>query len=160
EMSVEYAAGFHLVARVTELLGREETGEATADERLLLRLLTPVAKLFTGKQAVAVASEALEAFGGAGYVEGTRLPPLLRDAPVLSSWEGTTNVLALDLLRVLRAEGALEALQAEVDGQLNTVRGNALRTSTGRVARSLRTIIAHAETPMDDESRQAGARAF
>ena len=160
DMSVEYAAGFHLVARVTELLGREEAGEATADERLLLRLLTPVVKLFTGKQAVAVASEALEAFGGAGYVEDTGLPRLLRDAQVLSIWEGTTNVLALDLLRALRAEGALEALQAEVEGQLNTVRGNALRTSAGRVARSLRTILAHAGTPMDDESRQAGARAF
>ena len=53
-----------------------------------------------------MASEALEAFGGAGYVEDTGLPTLLRDAQVLPIWEGTTNVLALDaLLRTDLAEG-------------------------------------------------------
>ena len=160
DMAVEYAAGFHLVARVAELLGRDEAGEATPDERLLLRLLTPVAKLFTGKQAVAAASEALEAFGGAGYVEDTGLPRLLRDAQVLAIWEGTTNVLSLDLLRALREDGALAALAADVVRMLENVRGNALRASTGKVARSIKTIVAHAETPMDDECRQAGARAF
>ena len=59
-------------------------------------------KLTTAKQAVLVASEVLEAFGGAGYVEDTGLPVLLRDSQVLPIWEGTTNVLALDALRVLR----------------------------------------------------------
>jgi alkylation response protein AidB-like acyl-CoA dehydrogenase len=44
----------------------------------------------------------VEAFGGAGYVENTGVPPLLRDVQVLPIWEGTTNVLALDLLRVLK----------------------------------------------------------
>src|SRR2546423_15397630 len=70
-------------------------------ETLLLRLLTPVMKLTTGKQAVMVASEVLEAFGGAGYVEDTGLPQLLRDAQVLPIWEGTTNVLSLDTLHAL-----------------------------------------------------------
>jgi len=64
----------------------------------------------TGKQAVAVASEALEMFGGAGYIEDTGLPRLLRDAQVLPIWEGTTNVLALDALRGLGEGGVLEAL--------------------------------------------------
>ena len=63
-----------------------------------MRLLTPIAKLLTAKQAVAVVSECIEAFGGAGYVEDTGLPALLRDAQVLPIWEGTTNVLALDAL--------------------------------------------------------------
>jgi len=49
---------------------------------------------------VMVASEVLEMFGGAGYVEDTGLPVLLRDSQVLPIWEGTTNVLALDTLRV------------------------------------------------------------
>src|SRR5262249_17370039 len=51
----------------------------------------------------------LEAFGGAGYVEDTGLPVLLRDAQVLPIWEGTTNVLSLDALRAVAREGALEA---------------------------------------------------
>jgi hypothetical protein len=58
-------------------------------------------KLTTGKQAVTVLSEVIEAFGGAGYVEDTGLPQLLRDAQVLPIWEGTTNVLSLDTLRAL-----------------------------------------------------------
>jgi alkylation response protein AidB-like acyl-CoA dehydrogenase len=114
-LQAEYEAAFHLTFRVAELLGREEAGEigAGADEASLLRVLTPVAKLTTAKQAVAVVSEALECFGGAGYLEDTGLPALLRDTQVLPIWEGTTNVLALDTLRALRAEGGFEALAAE-----------------------------------------------
>ena len=50
-----------------------------------------------------------EAFGGAGYIEDTGLPLLLRDAQVYPIWEGTTNVLALDLLRALAKSGAAAA---------------------------------------------------
>jgi hypothetical protein len=50
----------------------------------------------------------LEAFGGAGYVEDTGLPLLLRDSQVLPIWEGTTNVLALDALRALSKEEGLK----------------------------------------------------
>src|SRR6185503_3538699 len=100
-LEVEFEGAFHLAMRVAELLGREECGVATESEARLLRLLTPIAKLVTGKQAVAVASEVLECFGGAGYVEDTGLPRLLRDAQVLPIWEGTTNVLAYDVLRAL-----------------------------------------------------------
>ena len=81
------------------LLGKVEHGAASDDEKRCLRALIPITKLTTGKQAVAVASEALEAIGGAAYVEDTGLPVLLRDAQVLSIWEGTTNVLSLDVLR-------------------------------------------------------------
>jgi acyl-CoA dehydrogenase len=91
------------------LLGRQEAGEASDEERGCLRLLTPLSKLSTAKQAVAAASEALEGFGGAGYVEDTGLPVLLRDAQVLPIWEGTTNVLSLDVLRAAAREGAFAA---------------------------------------------------
>ena len=70
--------------------------------------LHPLAKLFTAKMAVSAASEVLECFGGAGYVEDTGLPVLLRDSQVLPIWEGTTNVLSLDVLRVLQGEKVLE----------------------------------------------------
>lgn len=105
-MEVESRGAFLLVMDVCRLLGREETGIATQLETHLLRLLTPVVKLYTGKQAVAVVSEGLESFGGQGYIEDTGLPGLLRDAQVLSIWEGTTNVLSLDVLRcVARSTG-------------------------------------------------------
>lgn len=112
-MQAEFEAAFQLAFFVVELLGKHEHGVANEDEEQLLRLLTPIAKLTTGKQAVALTSEALEAFGGAGYVEDTGLPTLLRDAQVLAIWEGTTNVLSLDVLRVLSRGDALPRLVAK-----------------------------------------------
>lgn len=100
--------------RAAELLGRDEAGAADDQDRALMRLLVPIAKLVTGKQAVAVTSEVLESFGGAGYVEDTGLPRLLRDAQVLPIWEGTTNVLSLDVLRVLSKGGSLEPIEREI----------------------------------------------
>jgi alkylation response protein AidB-like acyl-CoA dehydrogenase len=113
-VEAEYEGAFLVAFRAVELLGKEETGELTEAEAALLRLLTPIVKLVTGKQGVAVASEILEAFGGAGYIEDTGLPRLLRDAQVLPIWEGTTNVLSLDLLRVLAKGGSLEPIAREV----------------------------------------------
>jgi alkylation response protein AidB-like acyl-CoA dehydrogenase len=114
DMQAEFEGAFHLTFRVVELLGREEAGVLTESEARLLRLLTPIMKLTTGKQCVAVLSEVIECFGGAGYVEDTGLPRLLRDAQVLPIWEGTTNVLSLDTLRALGKENALGDLRAEV----------------------------------------------
>ncbi len=114
-LEAEFRGAFQLTFRVVELMGAEESGEASPQEAALLRLLTPIAKLTTAKQAVAVTSEILEIFGGAGYLEDTGLPALLRDAQVLPIWEGTTDVLALDTLRVVGQQGGLEALQSEFD---------------------------------------------
>jgi len=111
-LRVQHEASLQLAFRAAELLGRDEAGVATERDQQVLRLLLPITKLVTGKQAVAGASEALEAFGGAGYVEDTHLPVLLRDAQVLPIWEGTTNVLSLD---VLRAIGGGESLAAYVE---------------------------------------------
>ncbi len=110
-MQAEFEAALHLTFLLVELIGRDETGELAPDEKDLLRLLTPIVKLTTAKQCVAVVSEALECFGGAGYVEDTGLPALLRDSQVFPIWEGTTNVLSLDALRALSSGAALEALR-------------------------------------------------
>ncbi len=114
-LQAEYEGALQLAFFGVELLGELEAGEADERRQALLRLLTPIAKLTTAKQAVLVASEVLECFGGAGYIEDTGLPVLLRDAQVLPIWEGTTNVLSLDVLRALsRDRDAFEALGAEV----------------------------------------------
>ena len=106
KMEVESRGNVQFVFEMARLLGLSETGKASAAEDMLLRLLTPVCKLYTGKQAVAIASEGLESFGGHGYVEDSGLPETLRDAQVLSIWEGTTNVLGLDVLRVFAKAGS------------------------------------------------------
>ena len=112
-MQAETEAAFHLTFRAVQLLGKEEARTLDDSEAALLRLITPLAKLTTGKQAVAIASEALESFGGAGYIEDTGLPHLLRDAQVLPIWEGTTNVLSLDVLRALARGTSLDVVDAE-----------------------------------------------
>jgi hypothetical protein len=67
---------------------------------------------------VAHASEVVEAFGGAGYIEDTGIPRLLRDAQVLPIWEGTTNVLSLDLARAERTGQAVGALLEDLEALL------------------------------------------
>ena len=86
---------------VSLLLGKSEANVASVDDLHLLRLLTPLLKLYTAKQAISVSSEGLETFGGQGYIEDTGLPTIFRDSQVLSIWEGTTNVLSLDVLRCI-----------------------------------------------------------
>jgi len=125
-LEAEREGAFLLAFRAAALLGRIEAGEADEAGRALFRVLTPLAKLTTGKQAVAVASEVVECFGGAGYVEDTGIPRLLRDAQVLPIWEGTTNVLSLDAVKALGTPGAQEALAAELRGHLAAVRDPAL----------------------------------
>jgi alkylation response protein AidB-like acyl-CoA dehydrogenase len=115
EMTAEADAALYLTMRMAQLLGRIEAGTATPGEVVLFRVGIALAKLYTAKQAVAVASEAIECFGGQGYMEDTGLPRLLRDAQVLPIWEGTTSVLALDVLRVLRKRDALDAVGAELE---------------------------------------------
>lgn len=95
-----FAFTFHIGA----LLGKEETGSITEAEKIELRCMTPILKLYTAKACMVGLSEICEGFGGAGYVENTGIPRLLRDAQVFSIWEGTTNVLALDFLRAFKKE--------------------------------------------------------
>lgn len=116
-LQAEFEAAFQLVFYVAELLGRAAQADATPADKALLRVLTPLAKLWTGKLAVRIASETCEAFGGAGYIENTGIPQLLRDAQVFPIWEGTTNVLALDVLRALGAHG-VDALAQAADALL------------------------------------------
>jgi len=99
-LAVDAHAAFALTAHAFSLLGRVEVLEDPLAEQEL-RLVAPIAKLTTGRLAVASASEYLECFGGAGYVEDTGMPRLLRDAQVLPIWEGTTNVLSVDVVRAL-----------------------------------------------------------
>lgn len=114
DMQAEFEGAFALAFEVAHLLGRVEQNAAKTQEAALLRLLTPLVKLWTGKMAVTLCSEALECFGGAGYIEDTGLPQLLRDAQVYAIWEGTTNVLSLDTLRALANHGSFAAVRQAI----------------------------------------------
>nr|CAA76079.1 SOS response Ada system protein [Geodia cydonium] len=104
QMEVETRGCTLLALETARLVGLQEAGLATKSDSLLLRLLNSINKLYTAKQAVSVISEGLESFGGAAIWRHWS-PCLLRDAQVGTIWEGTTNVLSLDLLRVLQKVG-------------------------------------------------------
>lgn len=160
-LEAEFQAGFMLSFRAVELLGRLEAKVATERDVLLQRLVTPLAKLTTGRQAVHVTSEVSEAFGGAGYVEDTGVPRLQADSQVLSIWEGTTNVLSLDALRALAKEGTLEALFHEVEGRLGGVRDAGLRPCVDAANSALEHARAWVSGAMGNPATlEAGARRF
>jgi alkylation response protein AidB-like acyl-CoA dehydrogenase len=135
-MEAETAGALALVMEIAALLGKSESGLASDDEKKRLRALVPIAKLTTAKQAVAVASEALEAFGGAGYIEDTGLPSLLRDAQVLPIWEGTTNVLSLDVLRAESRDGGFSALLQDTVARVEKLSSGALAKDAVELVRN------------------------
>jgi acyl-CoA dehydrogenase len=157
-LEVDAAGAFALAAHAFDLLGRVEVdADAAAADRL--RLVAPLAKLVTGKLAVAAASEYLECFGGAGYVEDTGLPRLLRDAQVLPIWEGTTNVLALDVLRALARGEGLTAVPAPLRDRAAAAAADPTAADVVAGARSLALGLGHALIAdlLDDHAAATGA---
>ncbi len=160
DMEAESAAALALVMECASLLGRSEAGVASEDERRRLRALIPLAKLTTAKQAVAIASEALECFGGAGYVEDTGLPRLLRDAQVLPIWEGTTNVLSLDVLRAEAKDGSFSAVLKDLSRRAELLARPLDRVAVTAVRDAVRTLVSAAQTAVaaGNEVLEASAR--
>src|SRR5436190_21919645 len=91
-------------------------GEEAAGSAAFKRLATAVTKYWVCKRAPMHAAEALECFGGNGYVEESGMPRLYREAPLMSIWEGSGNVAALDALRAMgRQPESVAAFFAEVE---------------------------------------------
>jgi putative acyl-CoA dehydrogenase len=104
-------------AAVVSALWLASTFEAGAGdaEAALSRLATPALKYWLCKRGPAVVAEAIEVLGGNGYVEESALPRLYREAPLNSIWEGSGNIMCLDVLRAARREpNAVAALLAEL----------------------------------------------
>ena len=159
-IEAEYAGAFCLAFRSVSLIGALEHG-GTEQEEKLARALVPIAKLTTAKQAVAVASEAIEACGGAGYVEDTGLPRILADAQVLPIWEGTTNVLSLDTLRALGKGGALEAIALEIETNVSSANDPGLAAPGNAARAAVKHAAAWVTEAMAQPARlEAGARRF
>jgi acyl-CoA dehydrogenase len=97
-------------------LGAADRGDAPA--RQLVRILTPLIKFRACRDARKVAGDAMEVRGGCGYIEEWAEARVLRDAHLGSIWEGTSNVVALDVMRAIRREDALAALQPALAAML------------------------------------------
>lgn len=116
DVEAAVALAFRLAAAVDEAAHDEHA-------RNWVRVMTPVTKFWVCKIAPALIYEAMECIGGNGYVEEGMLPRLYREAPVNAIWEGSGNVMALDLLRVLQREP--QAIAQVLDDIGVTAAGNA-----------------------------------
>jgi putative acyl-CoA dehydrogenase len=97
-------------------LGVRLAAAVDAGETAFLRLAGAAAKFWVCKRTPGVVAEAMEVLGGNGYVEDSGLPRLYRQSPLNSIWEGSGNVIALDVLRALgRSSESLAAVTAEID---------------------------------------------
>ena len=115
DLAVESEAATTLALRLAGAADRAARGDVV--EAALLRVALPAAKYWICKRTPMITAEALECFGGNGYIEDySPLPRLLRDSPLNSIWEGSGNVTALDVLRALtRSRDSADALLAEID---------------------------------------------
>jgi acyl-CoA dehydrogenase len=133
DMAVDHEAAMAYVFEAARLLSNRERAERAGKEAddaddayRLMRLLIPIAKLRTARTAVDTASYGMEVHGGNGYVNDFVTNRMLRDAQVLPIWEGTENILSLDVLRALEREDAHEPLREAIEDRLETASHPAL----------------------------------
>ena len=101
ESEAATALAMRLARAYDEAHADAQAGEDSSDAQLFKRLATAVGKYWVCKRAPNHAFEALECLGGNGYVEESGMPRLYREAPLASIWEGSGNVMSLDVLRAL-----------------------------------------------------------
>src|SRR5690606_12690160 len=105
-----------MVFQTAEALAASDGGDVAA--RPLARIMTPLIKYRACRDARKVTGDAMEVRGGCGYIEEWPDPRLVRDSHLGSIWEGTSNIVALDVIRAMRREGSGDALEAHVAGNL------------------------------------------
>lgn len=116
ELEVNTGACFEMIRYYDKV---HTTKDADNDERVMARMLIPLLKHRTGEEAKTASHQAIETHGGNGFIEEYITPRLLRDAQVLSVWEGPSNILALDLIRVMKKENGhdvfFRVMEREID---------------------------------------------
>jgi putative acyl-CoA dehydrogenase len=116
DLALESEAALLMCIRVARTI---DESAADAQAAALKRIGTALAKYYVCKRAPAAVGESLECLGGNGFVEESIMPRLYREAPLNSIWEGSGNINALDILRILRRQPAsLEAWRAEISPAL------------------------------------------
>lgn len=108
ELGAKYLADFLLVWRVLRAMDAAEQGDG--NEQHLLRMITPMAKWWSAENSVYSVRECMELMGGNGYIEDFIMPKLLRDINVLPIWEGSGNIIVLDMLRAAEKSRGLEII--------------------------------------------------
>ena len=159
EMLLDTEAAVSVVLNAAVMFDAWDAG--SADARRLLRLVTPLAKAWITARARVVASEAMNVRGGNGYVEEWVNARLLRDAYLGAIWEGSTNVVALDVQRAIVKDGCLVPFAAFVGARLDGVQERAAKPAADLVRAALADVQQRAAAWADLEQgdRELDARA-
>lgn len=113
DMALESEAATALFLRIGRAIGE---GDANPAQASLARIGTAIGKYWVCKRAPNLIYEAMECLGGPGYVEESILPRLYREAPLNSIWEGSGNIMCLDVLRAMfKDRGAIPAFITEIE---------------------------------------------
>jgi alkylation response protein AidB-like acyl-CoA dehydrogenase len=118
KQEVELRALYEVIALMDRVMGARRN--ASAEEELLFRLYVAIMKKESAEQAIHFTHEAIEMHGGNGYIEDFVTPRLLRDAQVLTVWEGTANILGLEVLRLIGKYQVDEIFSAKMNKRLDT----------------------------------------
>jgi len=153
ELGALNVANFYLVWKAIELLDKADAGDENATQ--LFRLVNPMTKKWSAETGVYITRESMELMGGLGYIEDGVMPKLMRDVMVLPIWEGSGNVIILDMLRSLVKTKGFEVMCAEI---MNAAQGdyeNFLKTE-------LQKLIAFAEAlkKMPQDEMESSAKVF
>jgi putative acyl-CoA dehydrogenase len=141
DMALESEAAAALTFRLARAY--DENDEAALVYR---RVVTPAAKFWICKRTPSLTQEAMEVLGGSGYIEDSIMPRLYREAPVNSIWEGSGNVMCLDMLRAIaRTPRAVDMLHSELD------------TGDARLKGFATMVLARLAAPDRNDERQARA---
>lgn len=158
DLEIAYESCTLLALYLTQLLGKEDCKIASETEEDLLRILTPIAKLYTAKQSISSASEHIEMFGGLGYLEDSNIPVMLRNTQVLSIWEGTTNVLSLDMLRAMQKENGLDAFKNFADKMLASITSVELHDAKNQINKKYKALLTFLTQVTSQEEMEACSR--
>jgi acyl-CoA dehydrogenase len=119
KQEIETSTVFSLVELFDKVMSHEHP--VSEKEMVLNRLLIALLKRETAEQAIHFSHEAIEMHGGNGFIEDFVLPRLLRDAQVLTVWEGTANILGLEVLRLMNRHNAHKLFIEEMKDRLNRI---------------------------------------
>jgi len=133
KQEIELNAVFEVVALMDRVMGVDTKVKASDKERILFRLYVAIMKVETAEQAIRFSHEAIEMHGGNGFIEDFVTPRLLRDAQVLTVWEGTENILALEVLRLIGKYHVEQIFAEEMKGRLSTVQAEQIGIDPSKI---------------------------
>ncbi len=129
ELAALNVANFYLVWRAIEALDKADNGDKK--EAQLFRIINPITKKWSAETGVYITRESMELMGGLGYIEDGVMPKIMRDVMVLPIWEGSGNIIVLDILRAFFKSEGFDTLSAEIENTAgkNTDNARFLRSS-------------------------------